>query len=129
VVAAEIGANVVEWNRRTFAAVNGAAVEDPRLEVVLDDEVAVLRSTPRTWDLVLLDVDNRPGWLAVPGNAVLYSPSGLTAARTTLRPGGVLAVWSPGANAALHDAWPGPSVGSKRSAPRPSAGPRRNRPA
>jgi spermidine synthase len=46
------------------------------------------------WDLVLLDVDNGPDFLVHAGNAPLYRPPALAAARTRLPPGGVLAVWS-----------------------------------
>ena len=35
------------------------------------------------------------------GNDALYSASGLTAAKTALRPGGVLAVWSSGPDPAF----------------------------
>ncbi len=54
------------------------------------------------WDMILLDVDNGPGWLAAPGNAALYDQDGLAAARAALRPSGVLAIWSPGVNRELE---------------------------
>jgi spermidine synthase len=98
VVVAEIGTKVVEWNRRHFAGVNGAAVDDPRVAVVIADVLKVIRSAPASWDMILLDVDNGPGWLASSHNAVLYGPTGLDAARAALRPEGVLAIWSPGSN-------------------------------
>jgi len=46
------------------------------------------------YDAVLLDVDNGPEGLTRQGNDWLYSPAGLEAAFTALRPAGVLAVWS-----------------------------------
>ena len=75
------------------------------------------RVPPRgPWDLVLLDVDNGPGFLVHPGNARLYGVDGLAAARSALTPGGVLVVWSshvaPALLAALrHVAAPGDAVG------------------
>ena len=42
VVVAEIGARVIDWNRRFFAEVNGGAVDDPRVEVVIDDLARVV---------------------------------------------------------------------------------------
>ena len=58
------------------------------------------------WDVVLLDVDNGPDFLVHASNAPLYTPAGLTGARSVLRPGGLLVVWSshvaPGLLAALE---------------------------
>lgn len=96
VTVCEIGAKVVAWNRRWFP--NASALEDPRVEVVVADLAALLATSSARWDLMLLDVDNGPGWLAAPGNAALYRREGLERCRTALRPGGVLAVWSPSRN-------------------------------
>jgi spermidine synthase len=98
VTVAEIGAKVVEWNRRYFAEVNGRALDDPRVTVRVADLADVLRADRAAFDLLLLDVDNGPGWLAAPGNAGLYEPAGVRICRDALRPGGVLAVWSPQPN-------------------------------
>ncbi len=46
------------------------------------------------WDVVLLDVDNGPGFLVHAGNAGLYEAAGLDAARSVLAPGGLLVIWS-----------------------------------
>lgn len=98
VVVAEIGAKVVDWNRKYFAAVNGDAVDDPRATLRIADLADVLRDSPGAFDLLLLDVDNGPGRLAAPGNADLYETSGVQTCRDALRSGGVLAVWSPQPN-------------------------------
>jgi spermidine synthase len=98
VVVAEIGARMVEWNRRYFAEANGHAVDDPRVDVRVADLHDVLRASPQGFDLLLLDVDNGPGWLAAEGNAPLYEEDGVRDSLAALRPGGVLAVWSPGPN-------------------------------
>ena len=101
VVVAEIGSKMATWNRRYFAAANGDAVDDPRVEVRVADLLDVLRGSPATFDLLLLDVDNGPGWLAAEGNAELYEIDGVHACRDALRPGGAMAVWSPGPNDAF----------------------------
>jgi len=98
VVVAEIGSKVLEWNRRYFAPFNGNAVDDPRVEVRVGDVLKVMENTPGAWDLLLIDVDNGPGWLATPANARLYDVPGVRVCRDALRPGGVLAFWSPCAN-------------------------------
>ncbi len=110
VIVAEIGARVVEWNRRYFAEANGCSVDDPRVEIRVADLARVIDTDPSTFDLMLLDVDNGPGWLAAPANAGLYTSHGVTRCRRALRPGGVLAVWSPqpnpGFEATLRDIFP-----------------------
>ena len=54
----------------------------------------VIQKTTARWDAILLDVDNGPAALTRKGNQGLYGEPGLTAAKATLKPGGVLAVWS-----------------------------------
>jgi spermidine synthase len=104
VTVAELGAKVVDWNRRYFADANGGALDDPRVEVLVGDLAALLADAAERFDLMLLDVDNGPGWLAAPGNARLYEPAGLEDCRAALSPGGVLAVWSPSLNPTFMDA-------------------------
>ncbi len=99
---AEIGRRVLEWNRGPLSPFNGRAVEDPRVEVVVADVRRLLGDRPGRFDLVLLDVDNGPGWLAAPANAALYGGAGLAACRASLRPGGVVAVWAPARNPDLE---------------------------
>jgi spermidine synthase len=68
---------------------------DPRVEVVVGDVAAFLRESPQAaYDLVLLDVDNGPGYLVHDQNAGLYEPEALTSARRATRPGGQVVVWS-----------------------------------
>ncbi len=96
VVVAEIGARVASWNRRYFREANGGAVDDPRVVIRVADLADVLGEGP--FDMLLLDVDNGPGWLAARGNARLYDVGGVRRCRDALLPGGALAVWSPQPN-------------------------------
>lgn len=96
----EVGAKVVNWNRTHFG--NGDLLDDPRTRVVVDDVVRYLeRSAPERFDAILLDVDNGPGWLAAADNERLYEPAGLASCEAALRPGGVVAFWSPAPHEAL----------------------------
>ncbi len=104
VVVAEIGAKVVAWNRRYFADSNGHALDDPRVTVRVADVLEFVASSPDSFDLVLLDVDNGPGWLASPSNAALYETDGLRECRRSLSHGGALAIWSPQRNPRLENA-------------------------
>ena len=98
VVVAELVPSVVEWNRVEMAEINGAALEDDRVSVREHDVAEVIRSETDLFDAILLDVDNGPSALTTKGNDRLYSIEGLRAAHAALREGGVLAVWSAGAD-------------------------------
>ena len=53
------------------------------------------------YDAILLDVDNGPDGLVREDNNVLYSKTGLRAAKRALTPDGVLAIWSAGPDPAF----------------------------
>jgi spermidine synthase len=99
---AEIGAKVVDWNRRYYAEANGHAVDDPRVAVTVADVREVMTSAAEPYDLILLDVDNGPGWLASPSNTELYQRRGMTECALALTDRGVLAVWAPQPNRRLE---------------------------
>ena len=68
-----------------------ALLADERVTVVVADvAVALAEAAPASYDLVLLDVDNGPGYLVHDANAALYRAPFLETARAALRPGGVL---------------------------------------
>lgn len=101
VVISELVPEVVAWHRGPLAAVSGGAIDDPRVTVLEQDVAAVIRSSPATFDAILLDVDNGPAALTSPINDRLYTPAGLRAAHAALKPGGILAVWSAGPDPAF----------------------------
>jgi spermidine synthase len=92
---------VVAWARGPMAEIFGDSLNDPRVTIREADVAEIIRSHRSNFDAILLDVDNGPEGLTRKGNDTLYSSSGLNATRTALRPGGVLAVWSSGPNAAF----------------------------
>jgi spermidine synthase len=98
----EISSKVVDWNRRYFTNVHPHGVDDPRVAVVCADLGQVLRERRERYHMILIDVDNGPGWLAAAANRDLYGPSGLAACREALVPGGVAAYWSPQPNSVLR---------------------------
>jgi spermidine synthase len=93
IVLAELVPEVVEWNRGPLASLAGRPLDDRRVRVKLGDVAAMLR-VPRQFDAILLDVDNGPRAFTQAGNEALYDSAGLAAARSALKPDGVLAVWS-----------------------------------
>lgn len=96
IVVAELVPAVVAWARGPMAEVFGGCLDDPRVTIEETDVGQLIRSRPAAWDAILLDVDNGPEGIVHKGNDALYSLAGLGAARTALKPGGVLAVWSQG---------------------------------
>ncbi|MEC4018693.1 spermidine synthase [Streptomyces sp. H27-D2] len=98
---------VIDWHRRSpLDSVSGAALADPRGEVVHTDLVAYLRTgaAARRYDALCLDIDNGPDWTVADEHENLYGPTRLAACRECLTPGGVLALWSSRPSAAFEDA-------------------------
>jgi spermidine synthase len=93
-VVAELVPAVVAWARGPLAEIFGTSLADPRVEIREEDVAQAIRRAPASYDAILLDVDNGPAGLTRKANDRLYGNRGLGAARTALRPGGVLAVWS-----------------------------------
>jgi spermidine synthase len=101
VVVAELVPAVVKWNQGSLADLAGRPLQNDRVTVRAIDVAEILKAEQRTYDAILLDVDNGPEGLTRKDNDWLYSPSGLNAAFTALRPAGVLAVWSASPNPAF----------------------------
>jgi spermidine synthase len=96
IAVAELVPAVVKWARGPMIEVFGDSLGDPRVSIHENDVGRLIRSGRSAFDAILLDVDNGPDGLTRESNDVLYDLAGLAAARTALRPGGVLAVWSAG---------------------------------
>lgn len=101
VVVAEISPAVVEWNRTLVGELAGRPLEDPRVEVVVDDVAAVMQRRPGAFDCLLLDVDNGPSAMSARRNQRLFQGAGVALMKGALRPGGVVVVWSAGPDAQL----------------------------
>ena len=93
ITVAELVPAVVEWARGPMAEVFGSCLSDPRVSIRLGD-VGTALAGEKLYDAILLDVDNGPEGLTRDSNQQLYSVKSLRRTLTTLRPGGVLAVWS-----------------------------------
>jgi spermidine synthase len=91
----EIEEALVGWMRDGTIAHGPGLLADDRVTVVLADiAVAIAEARPASYDLILLDVDNGPGYLVHDTNEALYHAPFLASARDVLRPGGALVVWS-----------------------------------
>ncbi|AMY02543.1 hypothetical protein AB0V79_21850 [Mesorhizobium ciceri] len=96
IVIAELVPAVVAWAHGPMAEIFGGCLDDPRVTIQETDVGQLIRSQPAAWDAILLDVDNGPEGIVHKSNDALYSLQGLAAARSALKSGGVLAVWSQG---------------------------------
>ena len=96
IIVAELVPAVLAWARGSMAEIFGSSLTDPRVSVREADVSQLICAGPSTFDAILLDVDNGPGGLIQKANDALYDLEGLSATRTALRPGGILAVWSAG---------------------------------
>jgi len=91
----EIEEALVGWMRDGTITHGPALLADERVTVVVAAVAeAIAEARPASYDLILLDVDNGPGYLVHDTNEALYHAPFLTSARDVLRPGGALAVWS-----------------------------------
>jgi len=91
---AELVPEIIAWARGPMEALAAGCLDDPRVKLVHGDVAKVIEAAPGRYDAILLDVDNGPDGLTRDQNDRLYSSRGLAIARTALRPGGILAVWS-----------------------------------
>jgi spermidine synthase len=102
VVVAEIEEAIVRWNTVHLSRFNDHALSDRRVTVHTIDVMELVKRHKRRFDAVILDVDNGPSFLVLERNDAIYSRSGLNSIRRTLKPGGVLGLWSHRPEGRLH---------------------------
>ncbi|MCW2739185.1 hypothetical protein [Nocardioides sp.] len=93
-VVVEIEEPLIEWMRDGTVPHGPALLADARATVVNADILMAIAEARSTYDLVLLDVDNGPGYLVHADNGAVYEERFLRRCRDLLSPGGVLVVWS-----------------------------------
>ena len=94
-VVVEIEDALVQWMRDGTVPHGPSYLADERVTVMTADiRIAMAEATPAAYDLVLLDVDNGPGFLVYDENEAIYQREFLQQVRKALRPGGALVIWS-----------------------------------
>ncbi|GFM27998.1 spermidine synthase [Novosphingobium sp. PY1] len=101
VTVVELVPEIIEWARGPMAELAAGCLDDPRVNLVQADVAPIIAGSEGEYDAILLDVDNGPDGLVRADNDVIYTSSGLRAAKAALAPGGVLAIWSAGADPAF----------------------------
>jgi spermidine synthase len=94
VMVVEIEEALVGWMRDGTIPHGPALLADKRVHVVNAEIVMATAEARSTYDLVLLDVDNGPGYLVHEANAGLYEHDFIASTKAILNPGGALVVWS-----------------------------------
>lgn len=97
----ELVPEIIAWARGPMADLAAGCLDDPRVNLIMSDVAPFIAGAQGDYDAILLDVDNGPDGLVREDNNVLYSMSGLRAARRALTPDGVLAIWSAGPDPAF----------------------------
>jgi len=98
---AELVPEIIEWARGPMVDLAAGCLDDPRVRLVMDDVAHVIAAGHGSYDAILLDVDNGPDGLTADANDRLYTNAGLASAMRALKPGGILAIWSAGSDAAF----------------------------
>ena len=101
ITVAELVPEIIAWARGPMTTLTAGCLDDPRVELTAGDVAAAIEAASKSYDAILLDVDNGPSGLVRPENNGLYAMKGLAHARAALKPGGILAIWSAAPDAAF----------------------------
>ncbi len=93
---------VIGWHERGLVPLGSQLTGDPRCRLVEGDFFALAESPEgfdreqpgRLFDAILLDIDHSPRDLLKQSNATFYTPTGLKALASKIRPRGIFAMWS-----------------------------------
>jgi spermidine synthase len=92
---AEIIPEIVGWNQNLLPHLNGALLNDSRVEVLLQDVwTVIVESAPARYDALVLDIDNGPTAMVQKQNSRLYGLKGLQRIASVLKSGGRAVFWS-----------------------------------
>lgn len=94
VMVSELVQAVTDWNREFLGELNGQPLSDPRVTLQSGNVIDLIAASAKTYDAILLDVDNGPSAFTDAGNKRLYGRAGMQACYRALRGKGCLAIWS-----------------------------------
>jgi spermidine synthase len=94
VMVVEIEEVLIGWMRDGTIPHGPVLLADTRVHIVDAGIVRAVAEATSTYDLVLLDVDNGPGYLVYDANADIYEHEFIADTRRIVNLGGALVVWS-----------------------------------
>lgn len=99
VVVAELNPIMVKWCQGPIAHLSAAALDDPRVSIIIDDVAAVIRAAAmkggqHLFDAIILDLYEGPYEGDRGTGDYLYGPLALEISSAALKAGGIFAVWS-----------------------------------
>lgn len=95
IIVVEIDPQIVEWCKGPLGRATSHALDDPRVELVVEDVAAVIKQRqPGKLDAILLDLYEGPNAASQRRDDPFYSPAALERSRMALSRGGVLGVWA-----------------------------------
>ena len=95
---------MIDWEAQHFCALNGDALKDPRVKLHATDLATFLKQVrlaapgelpTEGWLALILDIDDGAKLPSRPGNENFYTDEGLERLEGPMKPGGVIALWSP----------------------------------
>ncbi|MEM9079362.1 MAG: spermidine synthase [Verrucomicrobiota bacterium] len=89
---------IIQWHHTHLRELHPGLWNDDRIEIRPHPVQKILTQHSNTFSAILLDVDNGPWAFHGDNNENLYTHQGLLEAKTALKEGGLLAIWS-----ARHD--------------------------
>ncbi len=104
IVVVEFLPEVIAWNADPRYDLSVAAMHDPRVRVVQDDVIHVLRANLAAFDAIILDTDNGPDGMLMAESMPLYATRGIESTVAALRSGGTVVYWSAGDDPAFAGA-------------------------
>ncbi len=91
---AELVPEIIEWNRTFLVEHNGPLLEDERTKLYLGDLYdLIMKGSAKSYDAILIDIDDTPEMLITELNGRLYTASFLEKIKQALRPGGYVTYW------------------------------------
>ena len=91
----ELLPEIVRWNREFLFELNGALLNDSRVEILVADVREVIAESVRNrYDAIALDIDNGPIAWVQKSNDRLYNAAGIRSIARALKSRGRAAIWS-----------------------------------
>lgn len=91
----ELLPEVVAWHQRGLVPLGRRLCDDTRCQLVVDDCFARLcRDPERSYDAILVDIDDAPDDVLGESHTGFYTEHNLRLAKRWLKPGGVFALWT-----------------------------------